>query len=41
MQFEPSDFDTLKDDCPPEMTVDEWNKVYEEVTIELHEAIAK
>jgi hypothetical protein len=41
MKFEPADLEDILDDCPPEMTVDEWNKVYAEVTTELHEAIAK
>ena len=41
MSFEASDLQEIIEDCPPDMTVDEWNKVYEEVTIELHEAIAK
>ena len=41
MKFEPADLGDILEDCPPDMTVDEWNKVYAEVTIELHEAIAK
>ena len=29
------------DQRPPDMTVEEWNDIYIEVTRELHEAIAK
>ena len=36
MAFEPSDLENILDDRLPDMTVDEWNKVYEEVTTELH-----
>jgi len=31
----------LKDDRPDDMTVDDWNEIYLEVTRELHEVLAK
>ncbi len=33
--------DDLKDECPDDMTIDEWNEVYIEVQREIHEVIAK